>query len=383
MAFWSKFVTEKIAQYLLEKTPDTPCLIVDLDCIEKNYKRVCSALSFANIFYAVKSNPGVPILKRLKRLNAFFETASIYEIKKCLNLGISPQKISFGSTIKKQVHISEAHKYGVTLYAFDSFRELEKLAKGAPGSQVYCRILMSGKGADWPSTGKFGCSPKVAEKLLFNAASLGLKPVGVSFHVGSQQKDLNQWKIGIQIVSKIFERVSARGIKLSLLNLGGGFPCNYNSRGRQIEEHGTVIEEALKKYFGKKQPNVIAEPGRSISADAGIIETEVVLISKKFEGSKRRWIYLDVGKFGGLPEASGEAIKYKFRTNYDGEPTGPAVIAGPTCDDVDVLYNTAGYQLPYGIEIGDRIQILSAGAYSASYSSVGFNGFPPLQEIFI
>jgi len=376
-------VTEKITQYLLKKTPDTPCLVVDLDRIEKNYRRVCSALPFAKIFYAVKSNPGDPILKRLKRLNAFFETASIYEIQKCINLGIAPKKISFGSTIKKQVHISQAHKYGVTLYAFDSFWELKKLAQEAPGSRVYCRVLMSGKGADWPSTGKFGCSPKFAERLLFQAASLGLKPVGVSFHVGSQQKDLNQWNIGIKIASKIFERVAERGIKLSLLNLGGGFPCSYNSRVRQIEEHGMVIDEALENYFGKKQPDVIAEPGRSISADAGIIETEVVLISKKSEGAKRRWVFLDVGRFGGLPEAFGEAIQYKFRTNYDGEPTGPVVIAGPTCDDVDVLYDSAGYQLPQSIEIGDRIQILSAGAYTASYSSVGFNGFPPLREIFI
>ena len=383
MAFWSKLMTERITQYLLKKIPDTPCLVVDLDRIEKNYKRVCAALPFAKIFYAVKSNPGDAIIKRLKRLNAFFETASIYEIQKCLKLGIKPEKISFGSTIKKQVHISEAHKYGVTLFAFDSFKELEKLGEGAPGSQVYCRVLMSGKGADWPSTGKFGCSPKYAEKLLFQAASLGLKPIGVSFHVGSQQKDLNQWKMGIKIVSKIFERVAARGIKLSLLNLGGGFPCSYNSNVKQIEEHGALIEKSLKTYFGKIKPDVIAEPGRSISADAGIIETEVVLISKKSESSKMRWIFLDVGKFGGLPEASDETIQYTFRTIYDGEPTVPVVIAGPTCDDVDTLYKSAGYQLPRSIKIGDRIQILSTGAYSASYSSVGFNGFPPLQEIFI
>jgi len=108
-----------------------------------------------------------------------------------------------------------------------------------------------------------------------------------------------------------------------------------------------------------------------------------VLISRKSESDERRWVYLDIGKFGGLVEVMDESIQYRIRTPYNGGATGPVVIAGPTCDEVDVLYDAAGYELPLDLRVGDKVEILSAGAYTASYCSVGFNGFPPLKQYYI
>jgi ornithine decarboxylase len=135
---------------------------------------------------------------------------------------------------------------------------------------------------------------------------------------------------------------------------------------------------AMQKHFGNRQPDLLVEPGRSMVADAGLIQSEVVLVSHKREDGPR-WVYLDIGKFGGLIETLDEAIKYRMTTSRDGGPASRAIIAGPTCDEVDVLYEVTPYELPDDLRPGDTVEFLSAGAYTATYSSVGFNGLPPLK----
>ena len=181
----------------------------------------------------------------------------------------------------------------------------------------------------------------------------------------------------------IFEELSRLGIQLSLLNIGGGFPASYRQPVEPVSAYGTEIRGAMVRYFGDKLPRVIVEPGRYIVGDAGIIQTEVILVAEKSRELDRRWIFLDIGKFGGLVETFEEAIQYRITTPYDGRSAGPVVLAGPTCDEVDVLYDSAGYSLPLDLAVGDRIEFLSAGAYTATYSSVAFNGFPPLHEYYI
>ena len=242
---------------------------------------------------------------------------------------------------------------------------------------------MTGEGADWPLSEKFGCDSEMVPYLLERAGDMGLTPCGASFHVGSQQRDLRQWDVAIGKSADVFEKSARRGLELDLINVGGGFPAAYRSSGPEVEGHCAAISEAMTKHFGNGFPQMIAEPGRYIAGDAGIIQTEVILIANKSRSGDRRWVYLDIGRFGGLPETMDEAIQYRFRTPYNGGAAGPVVIAGPTCDEVDVLYDQAGYELPLGLKVGDRIEILSTGAYTASYSSVGFNGFPPLREYFI
>ena len=180
-------MTPKIAQFLAEQQPATPCLVLDVDRVERNFAALRAALPLAQIYYAVKANPAHPVLERLVRLGSRFDAASFEEITACLEAGAAPSAISFGNTIKKVSAIRGAHAAGVSMFAFDCAEELEKLARHAPGSRVYCRILVENAGADWPLSRKFGTSIETARTLMLRAGELGLDPYGLSFHVGSQQ----------------------------------------------------------------------------------------------------------------------------------------------------------------------------------------------------
>jgi ornithine decarboxylase len=127
----------------------------------------------------------------------------------------------------------------------------------------------------------------------------------------------------------------------------------------------------------------MVEPGRYLVADAGVLRSEVVLVSRRSTEDQERWVYLDVGKFHGLAETMDEAIRYRLRTAHDGGATGPVAIAGPTCDSADVLYEKSAYELPLALAEGDMVDLLAAGAYTTTYSSTGFNGFPPLAEHYL
>jgi ornithine decarboxylase len=372
-------MNKKIARFLAERRPETPCLVVDLDVIEDNYRRLAGLLPLARIFYAVKANPMPAIVDRLAGIGSCFDTASRGEIDLVLGHGVAPDRISFGSTIKKQADIAHAFERGVRLFAFDCEAELKKLAEAAPGARVFCRVLMDCAGADWPLSRKFGCSPEMAADLLVAAREHGLDPYGLSFHVGSQQTDLSQWDAAVGRMASLFSVLAERKLDLRMVNLGGGFPARYRARVPGLEAYCDAVMTAVRSHFGNHMPELIAEPGRSLAGDAGVIQSEVVLISRKDYGDERRWVYLDVGKFSGLAETMDEAIKYRIRTPRDGGETGPVVLAGPTCDSADILYEKADYRLPLELAVGDKVEILSTGAYTNTYSSVGFNGFPPLR----
>lgn len=376
-------MNDKIRRYLNQVQPDTPCLVLDLDVVADRYRRLKEALPLAQIYYAVKANPAPQILHLLKGLGSAFDAASIYEIEMCLSEGIPPRNISFGSTIKKQRDIATAFEKGVRLFAFDSEAELDKLADAAPGSRVFCRIFMDGAGAEWPLSRKFGCELELAADLMVKARGKGLDPYGVSFHVGSQQTDPGQWDVAIAKTAMLFTDLSKAGIEVKMVNLGGGFPARYRNDVPELNAYGEAIMASMARHFGNNLPAMIVEPGRGMVGDAGVIQAEVVLISHKGKDDPVRWVYLDVGKFGGLPETMDEAIKYRITTPHDGKAAGPVVLAGPTCDEVDVLYENARYELPLDLAIGDKIQVEAAGAYTTTYASVGFNGFPPLKEHYI
>ncbi|HTV89042.1 MAG TPA: type III PLP-dependent enzyme [Stellaceae bacterium] len=373
-------MNQKIARFLADRAPETPCLVVDLDAIAEAYELLCRYLSCAKVYYAVKANPAAEIIAMLAAKEANFDVASPAEIALCLGHGATPQRLSFGNTIKKEKDIAFAYAAGVRLYAFDSAAELEKLARGAPGARVFCRILVSCEGADWPLSRKFGCAPDMAVGLLQRARELGLDPYGVSFHVGSQQTDLGQWDKAVGAVARMFTLLAEGDISLKMVNIGGGFPAQYRGTIASLPQYAQAVTDALTRHFGNRLPEIIVEPGRSLVGDAGVIQSEVVLIADKGDGGGRRWVYLDVGKFNGLAETMAESIKYRIEPPACrcGAPA-PVVLAGPTCDSADILYERTEYRLPEDLAVGDRIAILSAGAYTASYASVGFNGFPPLR----
>src|SRR5690606_2240637 len=193
----------KIARFLAEKQPETPCLVIDVEEVARAYRLLQKYLPLARIFYAVKANPAPEIVGALKKLGSSFDVASRGEVDLCLGLGADPAKLSFGNTIKKERDIAYAWARGIRLYAFDSEAELEKLARSAPGSRVFCRILVDSAGAEWPLSRKFGCAPEMAMDLLRRARDMGLDPYGVSFHVGSQQTNLEQWDGAVGRVAQV------------------------------------------------------------------------------------------------------------------------------------------------------------------------------------
>lgn len=371
-------MTDRIHQFLADRRPETPCLVIDLSVIEENYRELRRSLPLARVFYAVKANPAPEIVAALAKLGSSFDVASRGEIDLCLAQGVSADRLSFGNTIKKERDIAYAHERGVRLFAFDSDAELDKLAAAAPGASVFCRILTDGQGADWPLSRKFGCTSSMAAALLLRAKEKGLDACGVSFHVGSQQTALKAWDKAVGEAGKLFRRLREDGLDLRLLNLGGGFPTRYRADVPATEACSNAVMKAVTRHFGNDLPDLIVEPGRALAGAAGVIQTEVVLISRKDYADRKRWVFLDVGKFSGLAETMDEAIKYPIVTARDGTASGPVVIAGPTCDSADILYENSDYQLPLDLRVGDKVAILGTGAYTSSYSSVGFNGFAPL-----
>lgn len=370
---------EKLARFIAEKKPQTPFLLVDLDVITTNFRGLRRTLPRADVFYAVKANPAPEVVRHLITLGSNFDVASRGEIDLVLSAGAKPEQVSFGNTIKKEVDIAYAHKRGVRLFAFDSEAELEKLARSAPGSFVFCRILTDCEGADWPLSRKFGCEVSMARDLLLKARALGLKPYGVSFHVGSQQTRADQWGIALKQAAELFTSLKAEGISLEMVNIGGGLPAHYRDKVASVDSYAVAIRGAMKKHFGATTPRIIIEPGRSLVGDSGVLEAEVVLISKKSYVDDVRWVYLDIGKFGGLAETHDEAIKYRIEVLGRKGATAPVILAGPSCDSVDIMYEKFKYELPLSLQVGDRIRFHATGAYTTSYSSVGFNGFPPLK----
>jgi ornithine decarboxylase len=370
---------EKIAKFIAAEKPKTPFLVVDLDVITHNYNLLRKTLPMAQVYYAIKANPAPAVAKLLTNLGSSFDVASRQEIELVLASGASVANISFGNTIKKEADIAWAYKQGVRLFAFDSEAELQKLSRSAPGSKVFCRILMSCEGADWPLSRKFGCEVDMAEDLLKQAHALGLEPYGVSFHVGSQQTRLDQWDVALAKTAQLFKKLQAAGVELKMVNVGGGLPAHYRDTVSPVAAYATAIRTALTNCFGSNLPTIIIEPGRSLVGDSGVLEAEVVLISKKSYDEDVRWVYLDIGKFGGLAETLDEAIKYRIEVIGRRGLTGPVTIAGPSCDSADILYEKFQYQLPLTLKVGDRIRLHATGAYTSSYSSVGFNGFDPLK----
>ena len=380
-------MTERIREFLRRRREDGlddgPCLVVDLDVVRDNYAGFAKALPDSRVFYAVKANPAPELLKLLVGLGSCFDTASVAEIEMVLAAGASPERISFGNTIKMERDVARAYALGVRLFAVDCTAEVEKIARAAPGTKVFCRFLFGCAGAEWPLSRKFGCDPEMAVDVLEHAHKLGLEAVGVSFHVGSQQRRTAAWDEALKSASAIFRACAERGISLSMVNLGGGFPTKYLRDVPAVEAYGRSIFRALRKHFGNAIPETIIEPGRGMVGNAGMIEAEVVLVSNKSAHDHVRWVYLDIGKFGGLAETMGESIRYPIKTLRDGDEVGPCVLAGPTCDSADVLYEKRPYELPISLEIGDKVLIEGTGAYTATYAAVAFNGFAPLRTFHI
>ncbi|MEO6703553.1 MAG: type III PLP-dependent enzyme [Jatrophihabitantaceae bacterium] len=358
----------------------TPRLLLDLDVVAAQYRHLQLLVPGGEIYYAVKANAEPAVLSLLTSLGCGFDVASPGEIAACLRAGASPDRLSYGHPVKKSADISHAFGIGIRLFAFDSAAELDKLALAAPGCEVMCRVTVGSAGAQWPISRKFGCAPHEAVSLLRYAQSLGLRPAGITFHVGSQQREPARWHDAIGVMAGIISALAAEGIGIDILNVGGGLPARYDPELPNLASYAQAMLTGLQRH--ELAPSrLIVEPGRYLVADAGLIRSEVVLAVTRAEPSGHRWIYVDVGRFSGLAETEGEAIRFPLVAMRGDRPApGPlaeAVVAGPTCDSADTLYEL-NRPLLAQVSEGDYLDFLATGAYTSTYSSVGFNGFEPL-----
>lgn len=385
----ANYVTDAEWQRFLEfsQNLETPNIVINLLTIKRNFVKLQNSFPYADIYYAIKANPAPQVVSLLADLGSNFDIASRWELDSVLSIGVESERLSYGNTIKKAKDIAYFFDKGVRMFATDSKEDLKNIAKFAPGAKVYVRILVENSiTADWPLSRKFGCHPDMAYDLLVQARDLGLTPYGISFHVGSQQRDIGQWNDAIAKTKYLMTSLEEEeNIKLSMINMGGGFPASYVDPTNDLSEYASEITRYLRDDFGEDIPRIILEPGRSLVGDSGILTSEVVLISRKNNTALNRWVYLDTGKFNGLIETLGESIKYPVVTLKDSPDakTGKVILAGPTCDSMDIMYEDCKYRLPLDLKIGDKLYWLTTGAYTASYASVCFNSFPPIKSYFM
>ena len=349
----------------LHSIVETPVLLMSRMTVEHNYLEFRREFANAHIYYALKANSDIGVVKMLGDLGCGFEVSSLGELELLRQMGIPPQNIITSNPLKSPEFIKSAYSDGIDLFVCDSHTEIEKLAQFAPASQVCVRLVVSNEGSEWPLSNKFGVEPDEAVALLKHAKAVGLYPKGIAFHVGSQCNCPNTWTEAIRKSSNVWELARADGIMLDTLNIGGGFPVEYTKKVPSVREIGSIIWESIGIFF-PEGVNVVVEPGRAIVGDAGVIASTVIA---KAIRNGQRWLYLDVGVFNGLMETIG-GISYPLFTEKNGSYS-ECVVAGPSCDSFDVIFRNI--DLPE-LEVGDKVYIGTAGAYTISYVSQ-FNGF--------
>jgi diaminopimelate decarboxylase/GNAT superfamily N-acetyltransferase len=373
---------------------DTDRIVYDLTGIEERYDQLIEQLPGVAVRFAIKACPVDEVVSALAARGAGCDAASPNEIHQALRIGIPVERVHYGNTSKSDRNIADAYALGVRDFATDSVQDVAAIAAHAPGSRVFCRIAAGGEGALWGLSRKFGCSAADAVVVLEMARDLGLVPAGLSVHVGSQQMRPGAWRAAFEDFARVISTLSSRGIDLRYINLGGGLPAlGY------LDRHGRQLEPPLDKIFATIRDGMqqlselsaepldfIAEPGRHLVADHGAIRAHVQRLSSRelLSGERQHWLYLSAGKYNGLYEMDELQYQLVFPTHQGTnalEDRVPAAIAGPTCDSDDAYGDDGNMvEVPAALASGDPVWILSCGAYAASYTTRGFNGFDPLPQ---
>ena len=366
-------MSDPLAADRLARMPGpTPFLVLDLDRVATAYREFTAALPGVDVHYAMKCNPDVRVLARLHGLGSRFEIASVAELRALVGIGVDPADVLYSNPVKPAAHVAEAHRAGVWRFAVDGDPELAKIAAHAPGAAVYARIRTAAGDNTVPSEGKFGISPGAAAALLRRARAVGLRPYGLAFHVGSQMLTPAAWEAAVRQAGAVLRELAADGIRLELLDLGGGFPARYDSRPPPLAAFGTAIFAAMDRHLPYRPPTLAVEPGRGLVAEAGTMVATVIGLAER---AGRRWVHLDVGAFNGFMEAleSGNRLRFPVADSRGSAGREPMHLTGPTCDSQDTIM----FDVPLSADLAvdDRVFLGTAGAYTTSYAS-DFNGFP-------
>ena len=345
-------------------------------------RRLRAALPGVHLFYAVKSNAASPVLKAARASGVSFEVASLGELQMLQALGVDPAEVLYSNTVKPAGHVRATAAAGLWRYAFDSEGELYKIAANAPGSAVYVRVRVDDSSSVFPLSRKFGAELHDARALMHIARNLGLRPYGLTFHVGSQCTSTQSFVRAIASAGRLMRQLAADGIVLGMLDIGGGFPARYGDRVPSIDEIGQAVTTALREHLPYRPGLVAAEPGRHLVAETAVMAATVL---GRDERAGEKWLYLDVGAYNGLMETQQAVGKWRFplwssRSDHGVVPPAQFTVTGPTCDSSDTMFY--GAALPVTMAEGDRLYIASAGAYTLSYAS-SFNGFPPPEVVVV
>ena len=363
----------KIPIAALAKKHGTPLFIISRSKLIQQAKRFKSLLPRVMPCYAVKANPNEEILKIFAKEKLGFDVASKKEMELVLKNGGKSERMIFANTIKSPRTMKFAMSKGIDLMTFDSEYELYKIAKYAPGARVLVRIKVPNVGSVVELSIKFGVDPIDAIPLLIKAFRLGLKPVGVSFHVGSQCTYIENYLEAFEISSIIVRDSRLKQIPLEIVDIGGGFPIQYFEHDEDFfAKMAPSIRKELNRLF---DPNlkIIAEPGRAMVGPAC---TLVMSIMGRSIRNNKHWYYLDDGVYGDLSGMIYDHCKYQFKVFRKGQ-TQLSTLAGPTCDSLDVL--SVSEELP-PLEIGDLIYVENIGAYSIAHAT-RFNCLEPAKVV--
>ncbi|HMK44170.1 MAG TPA: type III PLP-dependent enzyme [Dissulfurispiraceae bacterium] len=368
-----KSTWRKVLDYIAMSDELPPYLLMDGDVIRDKIGQIGKTIRNAKVFYAVKANPDIEICRFIAGLGTGFEIASEGELRILEQIGVAPERIITSNPIKTFRFLEEATAYGVNYFAYDSKAEVDKMARYAPGANVYVRLTVPNEGSEWPLSKKFGVEIEEASQLLIYAREKGLNPVGITFHVGSQCNNPYNWQSAVDKSRELWETAAAEGIQLRMLDIGGGYPIRYTKNVAEIGAIEKKIDKALRQRF-PEEVEIYIEPGRAVVGDSGVFVGTVIGKAKRGDED---WLYIDVGVFNGLMESVG-GIKYNYIVGSRGEAK-TWTVCGPSCDSMDVIDKEAEIPEP---EVGNRILIPSAGAYTISYASE-FNGFSIPKTILI
>jgi ornithine decarboxylase len=367
--------------YLTDTTLKTPFFVFSRQGLIDRYREFERCFPGASIHYAMKANSEPLVLKTLNEAGSGFEAASKYELDLLKKAGVSPKKIIYGTSVKPLDHIKYFRNYGVDVFACDSFTELEKIAAAAPGSKVYVRAVVNDSGSVFKFSEKFGTEIRNIVPLLMRAKDLGLKPYGVSFHVGSQATNPMAWASALKDLKRPLKDLKKAKIDIEYLNMGGGFPCNYASTEDDDLNLQDIASKTLKAYRKLPyQPKIMLEPGRGMVATSGILVASVI---GRVERPTHTWLFLDAGVYNALFEAMAYqgSTRYQVSSIWRSFNSGETMfaLAGPTGDSPDIITREA--LLPKDIDIGHRLLFHNVGAYSLVVTSP-FNGFPKPKVYF-
>jgi ornithine decarboxylase len=347
-----------------------PFLILDTALVREKARRFRAAMPRVRPHYAVKANPDRRVLKALGQEGCGFEIASTAELDLLISLGVAAAEVFYSNPVKSRDSIAYAAARGVEWFVVDSVDELRRVFETKADAKIYLRIATPNIGSDWPLSGKFGAGAADAREIVATAAKLGADLGGVTFHVGSQCRNPENWRVAMEKARVLFDAMAKAGLRPRLLNIGGGFPVRHVKPIPSIEVIGAVVNEGLKAF--PEEVQVIAEPGRYLVSDAGYFVCRVLGTATR---AGKRWMHWDAGLFGGVIESS-EGLRYRIRTDRAG-PDAAWTIGGPTCDSVDIVMREE--PLPSDLQEGDFVYLRNAGAYTTAYASQ-FNGFP-LPEV--